>query len=355
MKINGDMLILAREFREVTQQELAEKTRVAQSTIAKIEGGILGEVSDDLGKRIAEALKFPAEFFTQEESLLSYGSSAYFYRKRATMPAPERRRIHSTVNLLRIATRYFVRLVDIEPSRTLPQLDIEEYGRSGAKVARAVRVMWSLPDGPIRDLTAIIETAGVLIIPCDFSTRLFDATSLRLSDMPPMIFINSNMPGDRWRYTLAHELAHLIMHTVPHPHMEEEADDFASEFLTPEAEIRPQLSLVRTWQIRELAQLKLFWRVSFHMLVMRAKQLGVISKERARRIFIALAPERTMESVPIEKEQTKSFWRVVSAITDELSFGQEGLKALVRWPQDVIELLLPFSPVSVPKLRLIHS
>jgi len=271
------------------------------------------------------------------------------------MPAQERRRIHSTVNLLRIAIRYFVRLVDIEPSRKLPQLEIEEYGQSGGKVARAVRGMWSLPDGPIRDLTALIESAGVLIVPCDLSTRLFDATSLRLSDMPPMIFINSNMLGDRWRYTLAHELAHLIMHTIPHEQMEAEADDFAAEFLTPEAEIRPQLALVRTWQIRELAKLKLFWRVSFHMLVVRASRLGVVSKEQAKKAFIALAPERVLESVPIEKEQTKSFWRVVHAVRDELNFGQEGLTTLVRWPEDVIERFLPSSPVSVPKLRLIQS
>jgi Zn-dependent peptidase ImmA (M78 family) len=213
----------------------------------------------------------------------------------------------------------------------------------------------SLPDGPIRDLTALMESAGVLIIPCDFSTRLFDATSLRLSDMPPMVFINSNLPGDRWRYTLAHELAHLVMHTVPHDQMEDEADEFAAELLVPEAEIRPQLTLVRTWQIRELAKLKLFWRVSFHMLVMRARRLGVLSTEQARKVFIALAPERMMESVPIEKEQTKSFWRVVSAIRDELSFGQEGLTTLVKWPTDVTEQLLPSSPASVPKLRLVHS
>ncbi len=355
MKINGDMLILAREFREITQKDLAEKTRVSQSKIAKIEGGISGDVSDDLGNRISGSLKFPMEFFTQEEFLLSYGSSAYFYRKRATMAANERRRIHSIVNLLRIAVRYFVKLVDIEPSRTLPQLDIEEYGQSASKVAQAIRVAWSLPDGPIRDLTTLMESAGVLIIPCDFSTRLFDATSLRLSDMPPMVFINSNLPGDRWRYTLAHELAHLVMHTIPHDNMESEADEFAAEFLTPEAEIRPQLSLVRTWQIRELAKLKLFWRVSFQMLVMRARHLGVLSKEQSKRTFIALAPERMIESVPIEKEQPKSFWRIVSAIRDELNFGQEGITTLVKWPKDVIEQLLPSSQVSAPKLRLVQA
>jgi len=349
------MLILAREFREITQKELAEKTNVAQSTIAKIEGGIKNDVSDDLGKLLATVLRFPLEFLVQDEELLSYGSSAYFYRKRATMPAGDRKRIHSVVNLLRIALRRFVQLVDIEPSRQLPQFDIEEYGQDAAKVAKALRVAWTLPDGPIRDMTALVESAGVVVVPCDFGTRLIDATSLRLSDMPPMIFINEALPGDRWRYTLAHELGHLVMHTVPHETMEDEADAFAAEFLTPADEIKPQLMQVKSWRVRDLAQLKLFWRVSFQMLVMRARQLDVLTKEQARKVFILLAPVRTMEPVPIEREPSTSFARVVKAVTDDLRFGIDGVTTLVRWPNDLTARLLPSSGASAPRLRLVQS
>ena len=355
MKINGDMLILARDFREITQKELAKKANVTQSTIAKIEGGLRTEISDELADDLSDALGFSKEFLSQEEELLSYGSSAYFYRKRATMPAADRKRIHSIVNLHRIAIRQYVKLIDIEPSRPLPQLDIEEYGQSAAKVAKAVRSMWTLPDGPIRDLTALMESAGIIIVPCDFSTRLFDATSLRLSDMPPMIFISGNLPGDRWRYTLAHELAHLIMHAIPHDRMEEEADDFAAELLTPAEEITPQLIQVRTWRIRELAKLKLFWRVSFRMLVLRASRLRVISKEEARSAYIALAPDRMVEPVPIDREETSSFVRVINAIKDDLNFKLDGLRELIKWPEDVTGKLFPSSSASEPKLRLVQA
>ncbi|MDB5875658.1 MAG: hypothetical protein JWQ07_5100 [Ramlibacter sp.] len=362
IKVNGDMLILAREFREVTQKELADRTQVAQSTIAKIEGGIKRDVSEELADRLARELRFSVDFLCQEEELLSYGSSAYFYRKRATMPAPERRRIHSVVNMLRIAIRKFVKLIDIDPSRVLPQLDVEEYGQDAAKVAKAVRVMWALPDGPIRDLTALIESAGVLVVPCDFSSRLFDATSLRLSDMPPLIFINASLPGDRWRYTLAHELAHLVMHTVPHERMEEEADTFAAELLTPAEEIKPQLLQVKLtrnydspYVLRDLAKLKLFWRVSFQMLIYRARHLNVISKDEARRAYISMAPQRMVEAVPIEREASNSLGRVVAAVRDDLRFGWDGLRTLLNWPEDVTEKLLASSPSAAPKLRLVQS
>src|SRR5438309_194974 len=156
MKINGDMLILAREYRGFTQQELAQKSGISQSAIAKAEGGVRTDLEDGSVKRVAAALSFPVEFFTQNEELLSFGSSAYFYRKRATIPAPDRKRIHSIVNLLRIAVRQYMKLIDIEPSRVLPQMSIEDYGYSATKVAHAVRGMWNLPDGPIKDLTALI-------------------------------------------------------------------------------------------------------------------------------------------------------------------------------------------------------
>ncbi len=355
MKINGDMLILAREFRDITQKEVAEKAKIAQSTVAKIEGGLRPEVSDELALEFSKILRFPIEFLAQEEELLSYGSSAYFYRKRATMPAPDRRRIHSVVNMLRIAVRKCVSLVDIQPRRALPVFDIEEYGSSASKVAMSLRGAWAVPDGPIRDLTELIESAGVLVIPCDFGTRLIDATSLRLSDMPPMIFINKALPGDRWRYTLAHELGHLVMHTIPHEKMEDEADEFAAEFLTPAAQIRPQLMQVKSWKIREMANLKLFWRVSFRMLVYRANKLNVISKDTARSAYIALAPDRLVEPVPIEQEKTNSLWRVISAITDDLKYNLDGLTSFLKWPEDLTAQLLPSSRTSQPKLRLVTS
>ena len=64
---------------------------------------------------------------------------------------------------------------------------IEEYDSDPAKVARALRSFWNMPDGPVKDLTALVESAGVLVLSCDFGTKAVDATSLRLMDMPPLI------------------------------------------------------------------------------------------------------------------------------------------------------------------------
>lgn len=354
MKVNGQMVTLAREFRGLTQQDLATQLGVGQSTIAKVEAGQRTELDEPVVERAAAVLGFPQAFFQQNEDLLSFGSSSYFYRKRATLTAVDRKRIHSIVNLQRIALRQMLKHVEVEPRRELPAFDLEDYGGSAARAAHALRDFWKLPDGPIRNLTELVEGAGVIVFRCNFESRKFDGTSLRLADMPPMVFLNADLPGDRWRYTLAHELGHLVMHTVPHEAMEDEADQFAAEFLTPEEEIKPQLMQVPRWRPREMAQLKLYWRVSMHMLVHRAKDLNVLSPEQATSAYIALAPMRQLEPVPIEQEQPMSLLKIVRAIVDDLDFSVDGLRDLVRWEDGLTRQLLPYAEKAPGRLRLVQ-
>ena len=81
-------------------------------------------------------------------------------------------------------------------------------------MADRIRAAWLIPDGAINNLTILVESAGVIIIESDFGTNGIDGTSLWISETPPLIFINKDLPQDRYRFTLAHELGHLIMHDI---------------------------------------------------------------------------------------------------------------------------------------------
>ena len=48
--------------------------------------------------------------------------------------------------------------------------------------------------------------------------------------------MNSDMPGDRHRFNLAHELGHALMHRHSTGECESEANRFAAEFLMPKEE-----------------------------------------------------------------------------------------------------------------------
>ena len=76
----------------------------------------------------------------------------------------------------------------------------------------------------------------------------------------PVIFINLGQPKDRYRFqVLAHELGHLVMHQTPNPEQEVQANLFASEFLVPTQEVRPQFYNL---SINKFMELKLYWGAS---------------------------------------------------------------------------------------------
>ena len=356
MKINGEMVTLAREYRALGQEELANTVGCSQPQIAKIEAGLKEEVSEDFGAALSRALGFPIGFFQQEDALLGFGSSSYYYRKKATLPAPERKRIHSTVNLLRIGIKKFLPFIELQAKRKLPQWSLEDYGDSPINAARALRSFWHLPDGPIKNLTALIESAGAIVVPCDFGTASIDATSLRLAEMPPLIFMNTSVPGDRWRFTIAHELAHLIIHSEPNDRMEDEADAFAAELLVPVDEIRPQLTSLAKIQIRDLIPLKRYWKVSIQALVFRAFEAGVIDAVQKRSLFVRMSQLniRQVEPEVIEVEAPSNLGRMLSTMTESLQFSAEEIAAVVNWNRPEVSALLPVEPASGPRhLRVV--
>jgi Zn-dependent peptidase ImmA (M78 family) len=242
---------------------------------------------------------------------------------------------------MRIGIKKYSTFVEIGAKRTLPQLDLSEYSGNPAKVAQALRGMWKLPDGPVKNLTSLIESAGVVVVACDFGTRSMDATSLRFTEMPPMIFINYAIPGDRWRFTLAHELAHLVMHDVPSETMEDEADTFAAEFLMPEIEMRGQFSRYSRLRLQDFANFKQYWKTSMGALVERAHGLGYLDDNQRRYLWMTMAKlgYKSKEPNPVEKEEPKMLKRMVQYFMDELNYKPADFQKLLKLNPQELESL----------------
>jgi Zn-dependent peptidase ImmA (M78 family) len=135
-----------------------------------------------------------------------------------------------------------------------------------------------LPRGPVSNLSEIVEEAGGIIISTKFDTILLDGVSFRSEGLPPLFFMNRGMPGDRYRFSLAHELGHMVLHSIPADDavMENQAHRFAAEFLMPAAEIRPYLKNTNA-KLSNFARVKSFWRVSIKALIKRAHDLKLIT------------------------------------------------------------------------------
>jgi len=103
-----------------------------------------------------------------------------------------------------------------------------------------------------------------------------------------LFFINVNSPSDRIRYTLAHELGHMVLHTVDlkgDDEMEDEADQFAGAFLLPGDEVRPHL---RKFDLRQVANMKGYWKVSMAAIAVRAQRLSLITPYQAKSFWMEM-------------------------------------------------------------------
>lgn len=292
--VNPEILVIARESRGLTQNALAKLLSVSQGKISKIENGLL-EVSPDILRKLSQTLDYPEEFFLLSDPICGPGYGLVYHRKFQSIPNKIIGKIHSQINIRGIHLFRLLRSVNIIDCK-IPSLDVDEYDGKVEEIARVIRTNWSLPAGCIKNLTEIIENAGGIVVKCDFGTRLFDAESHRIQGIP-VFFINANLPGDRLRLTIAHELGHIIMHKVPNPNMEKEAYRFASELLMPSKEIGPFLTSLT---LPKLANLKLSWKVSMAALLQRASTLGKISERKARYLWMQMGKAGYRKREPVE-------------------------------------------------------
>ena len=75
----------------------------------------------------------------------------------------------------------------------------------------AVRESWRLGTEPIIDLTEVLEDIGLkVLLSAHARARDFDGLAAE-ADGHTVILVGSQLPGDRQRFTMAHELGHLIL------------------------------------------------------------------------------------------------------------------------------------------------
>jgi Zn-dependent peptidase ImmA (M78 family)/DNA-binding XRE family transcriptional regulator len=327
-KANPSMIVLARESRGMTQSELAQEMKnsnITQGSLSKIEQG-LKEASDELLEEIATATKYPVNFFYENHAV--YPPHLVYHRKRKSLSKKILMKIDAETNVKLLHLDKLLGSVEI-PESKFPRYEIKG-NDSPTYLARCARGHFQCPRGPIKNVTELIENVGGIVIHSNFTTPKLDGFTMST------IFINRDLTGDRMRFTLCHELGHLIMHldryVSNNDDPEAQANEFASEFLMPEDEIRSDLAGGIT--INKLANLKRFWKVSMQALLHRAQSLNLISPRMARHIWMTMSKYgyRTREPVetdiPIEKPQLFSI--LLKTHKYELDYSKEDLAELFR-------------------------
>jgi Zn-dependent peptidase ImmA (M78 family) len=144
------------------------------------------------------------------------------------------------------------------------------------------------------------------------------------------------MPGDRQRFTVAHELGHIIMHSLsefPNEESEKQADEFASELLMPRLDIAGNFNKL---SLERLMDLKKYWKVSMQALIYRAKSLNRISAYKAQILWkqISMYGYKKNEPIKIEKETPRIFAELVDSHKQELGYSENELSSLLNLKAD---------------------
>lgn len=321
---NPELLVLARESRGFTQSEVAGSTGIAQSLISKYENGIHTPSPEHLAK-LASALSYSASLFALKELPLRAGV-CLFHRKQASMSQRDLRRIQASVKMARLHVGRLLASSSLEPAMSFPRYDIADYSGDTAVIAAMVRLAWRMPDGPVPSMVEVVERAGGIVVGMDFGNRKLSA--LCHPETPPLFCVNTTMPCDRIRFTLAHEIGHLVMHHVPTESQEAEADRFASDFLMPEQDVVADL---HGMSISRAAELKMRWKVSMQAIVRRARDLGAISADRYTGILIQFSKRgwRLKEPVDLPLEQPHLLADLVSLHREDLGYSNAELADLL--------------------------
>lgn len=281
----GNRIRQARLAAGLTLGALGEKVGVTHTAIQKYEKGLITPSSAQLLK-LAQACGIRVEYFfrTNEVELL----------------APEFRRLATFGKTAREALR--IKVVELVEKRVellgfFPESPILPFAAPDPlplvvnalddieAFSDQVREAWKLGLNPIGDLTDTLEALGLLVIVVDEEHPGFSGltATARSSDgrTYPVVAVSSRWPGDRQRFTLAHELGHLLLAGRLAEGIDEEkaCNRFAGAFLAPQAAVTQLLGHSRRgieWQ--ELHALKHEFGLSMAGWLQRAKQCGVISE-----------------------------------------------------------------------------
>lgn len=277
----GERIERARRAAGLSQRALAEQVSLSAMAISKYERSEITPDSDVL-LRLARALHVRVEYFFRVQNV---ALEAIEFRKRSTLTKADERRIIADVQdrLERWAALDEIFPPD-ESRRFAPPKGLPRRIDSMEKiedVALAVRDAWELGRNPIPDLIDTLEEHGIRVIVTPYiGKERFDGLAAKAGDMP-VIAVGSEWPGDRQRFTLAHELGHLLLHGRLSGGLNEEkaCDRFAGSLLAPRAVAIEALGAKRRWlEPRELLLLKQEYGLSMAGWTYRARDAGVLDK-----------------------------------------------------------------------------
>ncbi len=301
----------ARELRGKTVTELAEAIGVSRQTVYKYESG-MQIPSAEIQKTIISELDFPYQFFAFSESKVDINSRPVFFRDMKTNMAVKRKMAYRWLQLLCDHVEYLEEYLDINQVN-IPDFDIRDIFQIKDTdidvLAEQLRRFWGLGNGPISNLTQLLENNGFIILRKRLDAEKMDACSL-IKDGRPFILINTyKQTCSRDLMDLGHELGHVMLHQGVSEEdlknkevfelVEHQAWRFAQAFLMPPSVFIPEVGYPT---LSHLKALKTRWRISIAAMVKYCHDFGIIDDAKYQYFYREMARQKILKEEPYDKE-----------------------------------------------------
>lgn len=276
----GERIIQARKAAGLSLRVLAGKAGISAMAISKYETG-KSTPSSGVLLSLAKALNVRTEYFFRPVKI---ELQKVEYRKHSKLPIKKLHQIEGDV------IEQIERFLELE--ELLPNGPVEPFKLPDdlpptinalneiEGVAESLREAWNLGVDPIPVLTDMLEERGIKVFLSPAVPGNFDGMTAQVNGIH-VIVVSDKAPGDRQRFTLAHELGHLVLEGRLAKGIDEEAaaHRFAGAFLAPASEVRKELGEQRTWlEPKELYALKQAYGLSMQAWMHRAKDLGILAE-----------------------------------------------------------------------------
>ncbi len=237
----GERIKMTRKANRMSMRKLALMAEISPMAISKYERG-LDTPSSGVLLRIARALGIAVDYFFRP---MTIEVKLQAYRKHSTLGIKEQGAIQMRIQ------EWLERYLEVESffedenkRDVLPHYVVTTVNEV-EKATRELRMTWSLGLDPIENLTQLLEDKGIKVGQVD-GFEHFDACTF-MAGQTPVIVTKSDLPGDRQRFNLGHELGHLVLEVSEDLDSEKISHRFVGAFLAPEPAVRFELGNKRTY------------------------------------------------------------------------------------------------------------
>ena len=280
-------MLIAQRLRQVRQarglslEKLAETMGgiISKQALSKYEKG-KAQPSPEVLTRLAAALGVKVAYLCSQSSVRIVMVA---YRKRAKLSKRQQEHLESLVRQHLEDRIWLQEQIGFTEKANLPVQSMPvRCPEDTEQRALNLRKMWNLGLDPIPNLVGVLEDRLVHVIQID-AEEDFDgmsAVAYRGRCLAgAAVVTRRNLPGERQRLNIAHELGHLVLQPGAGIDEEKAAFRFGAAFLAPAPTLRRAVGEHRRYISKEeLLLLKKCFGISIQALLYRLQQLQIISQ-----------------------------------------------------------------------------